>query len=320
MVSLGTIRANWGHSDQVTPAVIATETDRISKFLSNASFETLPAVAAKTDCFRTLVPEGTAVYIACVPGTDPDAMVATAKRLTDEGLVPVPHLPSRGFDNLAKFESYLGRLVEEAGVTRALALGGDVDKPAGPFTETMDMLRTGLFERFGFKQIGVAGHPDGNKVIPAEVIARALADKQAFADTSGIDVHIVTQFSFDPDRIIAWDRSLRASGIRLPIHIGMAGPAKLQSLIKYAALCGVATSARMVSKQAFSLARMASVSAPDQMTRSLAAYCAEDPDAGIVGAHLFTFGGLKRSTDWLEAARNGDFELTRDGFKVNRTL
>ncbi|WP_366654956.1 methylenetetrahydrofolate reductase [Fodinicurvata sp. EGI_FJ10296] len=320
MVSLGTIRAGWGSASTVAESFVVTENERIRSFLDGTSIETLPAVAAKTDCFRALVPQGTAVYIACIPGTDPNAMIATARRLSDEGLVPVPHLPSRGFESLVEFERYLGRLVEEAGVTRVLALGGDADRPAGPFTETMDMLRTGLFQRFGIGRIGVAGHPDGNRAIPANIVARALADKQAFADETGIDVHIVTQFSFDPDRIVAWDRSLRASGIRLPIHIGMAGPAKLQSLIKYAAMCGVATSARMFSKQAFNLARMASVSAPDQMTRALATYRAEDPDAGIVGAHLFTFGGLRRAADWLEAARAGEFSLTRDGFTVERSL
>jgi|HigsolmetaAR203D_1030402.scaffolds.fasta_scaffold00088_6 methylenetetrahydrofolate reductase (NADPH) len=304
-------------STETLPAQIK---EWVPAFVRDASIETLPQVAAKTPSYSELFPAGTSVYIAYVPRSDWRDIVQTAKRLKSEGLNPVPHVPARTIPNRDELERYLGRLAEDAGVTQVLAIGGDLPIPVGDFTCTMDVLETGLFDRFGIRRIGVAGHPEGNNAIGDDAILASLREKNAFESRTDADLHIVTQFCFDARTIIEWDKRLQRAGNRLPIHIGIAGPAKLKSLIHYAALCGVGASARMVTRQAANLTRLASVAAPDALVAELARYRATDPECGITNAHFFTFGGLARSARWLDAARQGDFTPTRTGFDVNRDL
>ncbi len=45
---------------------------------------------------------------------------------------------------------------------------------------------------------------------------------------------IATQFAFEAQPIIEWADSLKHADIDLPIHIGIARPAKLKTLIKFA--------------------------------------------------------------------------------------
>ena len=60
----------------------------------------------------------------------------------------------------------------------------------------------------------------------------------------GIGMHLVTQFGFDAAAICKWGRELSPQGVRLPVHIGMAGPAPITKLVKYAMACGVGASLR----------------------------------------------------------------------------
>ncbi|HET8726172.1 MAG TPA: methylenetetrahydrofolate reductase, partial [Alphaproteobacteria bacterium] len=129
----------------------------VPAFLQGFSIETLPQVAAKTPSYRDLFPAGTSVYVAYVPKSDWRDVVATAKRLRAEGLNPVPHVPARTLEGKAELQRYLARLAEDAGVTQVLAIGGDLPVPVGEFTCTMDMLETGLFDRYGIRKIGLAG-------------------------------------------------------------------------------------------------------------------------------------------------------------------
>uniref|UniRef100_UPI00313E5F09 metFprotein n=1 Tax=Inquilinus sp. OTU3971 TaxID=3043855 RepID=UPI00313E5F09 len=208
-----------------------------------------------------------------------------------------------------------------AGVDRVLVIGGGVSTPVGPFDRTMQVLETGLLQQHGVKTIGVAGHPEGSKDIPAEEIARSVAEKNAYARATGTDLYIATQFCFDAEAIIAWDRELRRAGNALPIHLGLAGPAKLKSLIHYAAMCGVGPSMRFLTRQAMNIAKLASVSVPDKLLTELADYRAKDPDCGIAQLHLFAFGGLERSARWVKAMQEGRFTLDgRGGFAMDEAL
>ncbi len=298
------------------------ERHAISGFLTGYSVETSPAAADKLDSFREHLGAGARVYVATLPGTGFERVIATARRLSDEGLTPIPHLPARGISGPAQLDRLLGALTGEAGVEEVLAIAGGLREPVGSFDCTMQMLETGAFERHGIRRIGVAGHPEGNPDISPEALEQAIADKNAFAEQSGIALHLVTQFCFDAQPVIAWDRAIRAVGNRLPIHIGIAGPATLKSLLNYARMCGIGPSARMLTRQGRSLARLGTVSAPDQVVTGLARYRATDPDCGIEAAHFYTFGGLRRTTRWLDAVLAGAFDMRtdRDGFTARVDL
>lgn len=295
---------------------------RIVDFLAGHSLETAPGVADKTASFADLIPGGTRVYVAFVPGTDYREVVATVGRLAREGLRPVPHVPARTLAGPEQLDDYLAACAGEGGIDQVLCIGGDRAIPAGDFGSTIEMLETGLFDKHGIRRIGVAGHPEGYKPIGDAGILAALKEKNAFADRTDAALHLVTQFCFDADTVIAWDKRLRLLGNRLPIHIGIAGPAKLKSLLHYATMCGIGNSARMLKRQAFNLTRIATVSAPDAFVAALAAYRADDPECGIAQAHFYTFGGLKRATGWVQGVLDGDFTLNADtaGFTVHRDI
>ena len=296
------------------------EKQAVIDFLADYSVETSPTAAQRTPSFRDLLPAGTRVYVAALPGADFGEVVDAATRLRREGMTPVPHVPARSLPGLAALDDYVGRLAGEAGVDQALCIGGGVARPVGDFDRTIQVLRTGVLDRHGIRTIGVAGHPEGSPDISDAEMRAATAEKNAFAHETDAALYLATQFCFDASAIIAWDKALRLQGNTLPIHIGIAGPAKLKSLLSYAKLCGVGNSMRVLTRQASNLARLTAVSAPDRVVADLARYQAADPHCGIVRAHFYTFGGLARTTGWIGGALDGDFTMRRDGrgFTVDR--
>jgi methylenetetrahydrofolate reductase (NADPH) len=140
-----------------------------------------------------------------------------------------------------------------------------------------------------------------------------LAWKNAFAERTGADLYIVTQFCFEAAPVIAWDKRLRAGGNRLPIHIGIPGLATLKTLLGHAKACGIGPSMRFLTRQARNVTKLMTVSAPDRLVTDLAAYRASDPDCGIAGVHVYPLGGLRRSALWANAAAEGQITMGRDG-------
>lgn len=272
--------------------------------LENASLEVMPRTAATIPDFRPLLRKGTRVYIAHIDGTPIDDMVATARRLTDEGFEPMPHLPARIIPDRVTLEMWARRYREEAGVTQVLLLGGGVPEPAGDLDSSIAMLETGVFDRLGFRRLHVAGHPEGNKDIDIQGgtlrVDEALQWKQAFSDRTDADMAIVTQFAFDAAPVITWAERLKQVGIRLPIHIGAAGPTKLQTLIKFAIACGVGPSLSVLQKRALDFRKLLVPYEPNDFLADLAAYKASHPDSLIEQIHVFPLGGIQASTEWLQ--------------------
>ena len=272
-------------------------------FLDGTSVEVMPRTAAKIEDFRSLLPEGTRVYIAHIEGTPIDEMIATARRLSAEGFAVMPHLPARIIRDAAELDRWIGRYVDEAGVSQALVLAGGVARPAGAFTDSMQLLETGLFRKHGLTRLHVAGHPEGSRDIDPDGgtanVDAALLRKQRFAEDAGIDMAIATQFAFDAAPVIAWAERLAAMGIALPIHVGVAGPAKLQTLIRFAIACGVGPSLGVLQKRARDLTKLLKPFEPTGVLTDLAAHKAVHPDSLIAGAHVFPLGGIAISAAWL---------------------
>ncbi len=170
----------------------------------------------------------------------------------------MPHFPARIIHDKATLADWITRYQAEAGVKQALLLGGGVNTPAGDFDSSMQLIETGLFD--GFERLHVAGHPEGNKDIDKDggdaIVMQALKWKQAFSERSDAKMAIATQFCFEADPVIAWANRLAEAGVHLPIHIGVAGPAKLQTLIKFAISCGVGASLRVLQKRAMDVTKL----------------------------------------------------------------
>jgi len=286
---------------------------RIADFMTGFTAETTPGSAAKIPDYREHLRPGTVVYITFLPGSDFDDTIAVAKRLKGEGFLPVPHFAARSIPSAAFLEDKLARLAGEVGLEQVLVIGGSADKPVGDFPDTMRLLETGLFDKHGIRKFGVAGHPEGSPDISDEAIAEALRWKNDFAERSGAELYLVTQFCFEAGPVIAWDRCIRAEGNRLPIHVGVPGLATIRTLLAHAKACGIGPSMKFLTRQARNLTKLMTVSAPDRLVTDLAAYQASDPGCGIAGVHMYPLGGLRRSAKWSYAVIDGAFTMNEDG-------
>ena len=267
------------------------------------SIEVMPRTAAKIDDFRAILPAGTRVYIAHIAGTPIEDMVATARRVSGEGFAVMPHLPARIIADAAMLDDWLQRYKGEANVTQALLLGGGVSTPAGQFDSSIQMIETGLFDRHGFNRLHVAGHPEGNKDIDADGstarVDEALMWKQDFAQRTDAKIAITTQFAFDAKVVIDWAERIQRAGVTLPIHVGIAGPAKLQTLIKFAMACGVGPSLKVLQKRAMDLTKLLLPYEPTDVVRQLMDHKAQAPHSLIETLHMFPLGGIQVAADWM---------------------
>jgi methylenetetrahydrofolate reductase (NADPH) len=286
---------------------------RIRELMADFSIEVTPATVGKHAALADLMPAGTRVFVAFVPGEHYRAVAAVAARVRAEGLVPVPHFPARSIVNRAQLDDYLRRVTGEAGVDEVLVIGGGIDLPRGAFRGTGALLETGLFEAHGIRTIGLAGHPEGQRELPAPAAAMTLQQKLAYARRTTARARLVTQFMFEAEPLLAWERLIRADGNYLPIHVGVPGPATIRSLLSYARLCGVGNSMRVLTRQSGNLLKLARLSYPDGLIAALAGQRALDPQCRIDRLHFYPFGGLARTARWIEAIRAGAFTLHDDG-------
>ena len=297
--------------------LVTPEAQGIINLMSNFTVETTPASAAKIDSFASILRSGTTVYITFLPGSDYNDTIATAKRLREEGFEPAPHFAARSITNKAMFQDYIARATGEAGVDHILTIAGALKEPLGPYSDSTKLLETGLFDKYGIKTIGLAGHPEGSPDMSEKSISDALAWKNQFAGRTNANLHIVTQFVFESPPIIAWDKALRAEGNTIPIKIGIPGIAKLQTLLKYAVMCGVGNSINFLRKQSTNLTKLVTQQQPDILIRELSRYKSTDNGCGIEGVHMYPLGGLQKSAEWAFATSDGSFDLTRKGFKTS---
>ena len=275
----------------------------LSEMIANWSIEVMPRTAAKIEDFRAILPAGTRVYIAHIDGTPIEDMIATARRLNAEGFPVMPHIPARSVASSAVLEDWLKRYQGEAHVRQALLLGGGVATPAGEFTSSIQMIETGLFDKMGFRRLHLAGHPEGNRDIDSDGSSKnvdgALLWKQDFASRTDADVALATQFAFDAKSVTDWAERIQAMGVTIPVHVGVAGPTKLQTLIKFAIACGVGPSLKVLQKRAMDLSKLLMPYEPTDVVAGLANYKSANPHSLIEQIHVFPLGGINPSAEWM---------------------
>jgi methylenetetrahydrofolate reductase (NADPH) len=282
--------------------------DHLKEFLTDFSIEVMPRTAAKIASFADILPKNTRVYIAHIEGVPIEEMVQTAKRISSEGFNVMPHFPARIIKDKSALEEWINIYQGEAGINQALLLAGGVDKPHGAFEDSMQLVETELFEKYNFKNLHFAGHPEGNKDIDKDGsnknVDDALQWKQKFNERSDIDIAITTQFCFEAGPVIEWANSLTNNGINIPIHIGVAGPAKLQTLIKFSIACGVGPSLKVLQKRAKDVKKLLLPFDPNDFLETLAKHKKENPKFNISNIHFFPLGGINTNALWIKNATN----------------
>ena len=274
----------------------------LGDLLENYSAEVTSGDRKSIDAASTMMQRGAEVFIASLPTDTGDRQVAAAAQLKRAGLTPVPHIVARNLKNHADLDALLGRLVNDAGVDRALILAGDRDHPAGDFKSSLQLLETGLLGKHGIRKIALSWYPEGHPRIPPADLITARADKLAVAAEAQLEVTLVSQFCFESSPIIATARQIRAEGVTVPLRVGVAGPASRTSLLKYAMICGVGASLRAL-KERPAARGMLSGDTPEELLSEVAQAQSDEPALGIQGVHFFTFASLAATAKFVEEHR-----------------
>lgn len=280
--------------------------EAIKKFLDGFSVEVTPKAASKIENFEDYIPSGTLVYIAHIEGTPIDEMVETAKKINDQGFCAMPHFPARIIKDKNVLEDWISRYKNEANVSNALLIAGGANKPYGEYDSSIQLIESELFDKADFNNLHIAGHPEGSMDIDPDGsttnVDQALSWKNEFSKRTDANMAITTQFSFDANSVICWANNIKEAGIDIPVHIGIAGPAKLQTLLRYSIECGVGASIKIIQKRAKDLTKLLLPYKPTNIITELATYKANNPSFNIEKVHFFPLGGIKQVSDFVKEA------------------
>jgi methylenetetrahydrofolate reductase (NADPH) len=299
-------------------ADVARFAARVAEFAARASLEITSNDRELPPALVGRLPAGTPLYVAHTPNATLAQVAEVACAAQAAGFAGCPHLVARRIATRPEIEAALARL-RAGGVKRALLVAGDLTPPAGEYTSTLELLESGVLDDAGLTTIGVAGHPEGHPDIPPETAWDALVRKQAWSRRTGIAMHVATQFGFDTAALAAFDAGLTARGVTLPVHVGVAGPASLKSLAKFAAMCGIGASLGALLTNPGALGALKSLVKTIDEIFPAVVRLREGPLARrLVQPHFFAFGGVMKTVEWLEAVRNGRFMIA-DAAIVLRT-
>lgn len=281
-----------------------------------STVETSTRNLAEIHDYGMWIERGAEVFVAWVPGMPCQHLISVSRMLRQEGFVPVPHIVARRLVSDAQARDLFAGLRAEADVDRVLLVGGDDSQAAGPFATTLSVLQSGIPGSNGIRRVFLGGFPEGHPGASEETMSASLDARIAWAEEAGVELSLVSQFCFDGDAIYRWIANLRSRGIRLPVRVGLAGPATLRALLRYAALCGIGASARALRGRALALTRLALEEGPEQVAYGFACMQSANPLEGVEGFHLFSFGGITASARWINAMAAGRFRIEAGSLRI----
>jgi methylenetetrahydrofolate reductase (NADPH) len=274
----------------------------MESLLDGFSLEMTGKDAVRLADARNSIPRGTRINVTFLENEDARMRLDAARAVRRSGFVPVPHIPARRFRSREMLDEFLAALAAEAATDSVFVVAGDPAVPLGPYGDALAVIESGLLERYGVRDVGVSGYPDGHPAIADADLWSALEGKVATLARLGLPGSVITQFGFDVDPVLRWIEAVRDRGIGLPIRVGVPGPAGVRRLLTYAARFGVGTSAGIARKYGFSITNLMGTAGPDRFIRALAD--AYDPRRhGEVKLHFYTFGGLKPTAEWISEFR-----------------
>jgi methylenetetrahydrofolate reductase (NADPH) len=264
---------------------------------------------------RAFLPPAQKIYVSHLPKQTWVETEAACRAVRSAGFNPVPHIPARLIEDAATLDRCLGNLVRSANIDEVLLISGDYPQSVGPYLTTSEVLRTGILNQHGLKRVSVAGHPEGHPKVALDEVRRAEREKTTLAAQAGLEVTLLTQFFFEHTPFLEWAHELREQGVKARIVGGLAGPAGIATLFRFAMRCGVGPSIRALGARPTSLMKLIGDHGPEQVMCGLAeAYRRDQPE--FDGVHLFCFGGYLRTCQWLHAVANGRFKLIDNSFSV----
>lgn len=297
----------------------AAVTEQIAQLVREASVEINVQDVKHLEASRELLAPGTRVFVSHLPKQTWQDTAAAARAVRQAGLEPIPHIPVRLVADAATLDRTLGTLADVANVQEVLLISGDYPDAVGPYNAVVEVLRTGALQRHGFKKVSLAGHPEGHPKVPLQVIRAAEREKVKIASDTGLTPTLVTQFFFEHAPFLDWVSDLRSHGVRAAVVGGLAGPAGLATLFKFALRCGAGPSIRALGVRPSSVMKLVGEHGPESVLRGLAQARADD-ESDFTGIHLFCFGGYLRTCRWLQQVAAGQFHMNHTGgFEIRAT-
>jgi methylenetetrahydrofolate reductase (NADPH) len=294
-----------GHPKHAAPATDDLK-GRIVSFMRGASTEITPSEVDRLPELADVLAADTAVYVAHTPNASFAQVIDAALAVRRAGFLATPHVAVRRLPDAQTLRDALARL-RDGGVEQLLLIAGDAPRPMGEFSCALDVLESGILQESGITRVGIAGHPEGHNAVTVGRLWEALEAKQAAALRLGYRMHVVTQFGLDGGAFRRWEREILRRGIRLPVRLGMAGPAPIAKLVHFAIQCGIAASLRGLTRNLSAAARSSEWAAcPDQ---HLLALLAAPVSAQIVAPHFFAFGGALETALWMRKIAVGEFVI-----------
>ena len=285
----------------------------ISRACSNWSIEITPPGSKKIEKFSNFLDKGTSVNITFLPGTDFNDTIATAKRLSEEGMNPIPHISARSIKSLKTLNDMVYKLKDFANVNEVLVIAGGLGNPLGCYYNSMQILETGILQKYEIKKIGVSGHPEGSPDISENKLNKAIIEKNSFAEKEGIKMYIETQFCFNPKTVLVWENKIRKLGNKLPIKVGIPGPATIKSLFRFAQISGIGPSMNFIAKQASNVAKLLTIQKPDILINEISKSMNLDKNCLIENFHFYPFGGFEKTVKYADALNKNKFQVLSNG-------
>jgi methylenetetrahydrofolate reductase (NADPH) len=272
---------------------------RLAELVAASSLELAPRELHRAAEMAALLPANTCVYLPALPGLPFGRTLEAIAALRAVGLDPVPHVSARRVLDRGEFRHFLRRAVDEHGVHRVLVIGGDEPKAKGPFEDSIAVIESGILAECGVKEIGVSGYPEGHPRIPPQVLEESLQKKIRLAGEQRLGLYVVTQFSFSPARMVEFCSHLARSAPQVGVYIGVAGPTDPAALARYAQRCGVSVSLRALRNLGAGIAKLVTHTDPLEHVIALARYARSREPSNLVGLHLYSFGGVVRTSQWM---------------------
>ena len=262
----------------------------------------LEMTAKETEGLREAAPlirPNTQIAVTFLPGEELEQRIEAAVLVRELGFEPIVHLSARRIESETQLDWYLSEITKRAGVKRCFIIAGDPPEPEGPYSDSLQIIESGLLEQYGIEIVGVGGHPEGHPNVSKDDLWVWMEKKIAAVRAHGMTPLVVTQFAFDDDAIVEWVGEMRERGIDVPVRLGVPGPAGIKRLLGFAKRCGVGASASVMKKYGVSLTNLIGSAGPDKLVNSLDSKLTEKH--GRVRLHFYPFGALKASAEWINA-------------------
>lgn len=270
--------------------------DVIAQLARDASIELNIQDLNDLEDSRALLPYGKRVYISHLHKQHWDDTLLACAKVGAAGFDPIPHIPVRLLDSEVTLDRILEAVVN-AHVKEVLLIAGDRPRAAGPYSAAADVLRTGKLQQHGLKRVSLAGHPEGHPTVALGEIRRAEIEKAELA--AALETTFVTQFFFEASPFLQWAAGMQAATTRrIRLIAGLAGPAGIATLLRFATRCGVGPSVRALAARPGSFAKLIGEHGPEAVMHDLAAAYENDASA-FSGFHFYCFGGYLRTCEWL---------------------